>query len=59
MKFWVIFEPAGEQLYCLRPNLPGCVSQGAKKEVLRNIKKTIELYLKVAEELKLNEQCSR
>ncbi len=47
MKFKVIIEKGEDGWYVVEvPALPGCISQGkTKKEALKNIKESIELYL--------------
>ncbi len=57
MKLKVVLEPQPEGGYVAYvPALPGCVSQGETvEEALKNIREAIELYLEVAEEMKLQE----
>ncbi|CAI1492299.1 HicB-like domain-containing protein [Thermococcus nautili] len=57
VKLKVVLEPQPEGGYVAYvPALPGCVSQGETvEEALKNIREAIELYLEVAEEMKLQE----
>ncbi len=47
MKITVVLEPQKEGGFTAYvPSLPGCISEGdTRKEVLKNIKEAIELYL--------------
>ena len=57
MKLKVVLEPQPEGGYVAYVSaLPGCVSQGETvEEALQNVREAIELYLEVAEEIKLQE----
>ena len=52
MKLNAAFEPAEEGGFTVYvPSLPGCISEGnAYQEAVKNIKKTIEPYLKPDED---------
>ena len=57
MKFKVILEPQERGYTVYVPALRGCISQGeTKKEVLRNIKEAIALYLETLEDLGLKRE---